>query len=279
MLYINQFGGQDELVFDGNSFFMNIDGNLLEKCSPWKEEIKVINFPYNKIKKTLKNNDIYESFEFNTWSALTLGLRDYFLKNSFKKIVLGLSGGIDSAISAAIAVDAIGSKNVIGILMPSKYSSKGSVDDAKKTAELLKIKTNIFKIADIHKVFYKNIFKNFSNKVENITDENIQSRIRGTILMAYSNNFSYLLISTGNKSEISVGYSTIYGDMNGGFNAIKDIYKTDLYRLAIWRNNNKIRLLKGHEEKLFQKTLSQKVHLQNLDLIKKILIVFLLIVS
>ena len=125
--------------------------------------------------------------------------------------------------------------------MPSKYSS-GSLDDAKKTAELLKIKTTIFKIADIHKVFYKNIFKNFSSKVENITDENIQSRIRGTILMAYSNNFSYLLISTGNKSEISVGYSTIYGDMNGGFNAIKDIYKTDLYRLAIWRNNNKIRL-------------------------------------
>ena len=141
---------------------MNIDGNLLEKCSAWKEEIKIISFPYNKIKKTLKNNDIYESFEFNTWSALTLGLRDYFLKNSFKKIVLGLSGGIDSAISAAIAVDAIGSKNVIGILMPSKYSSKGSLDDAKKTAELLKIKTNIFKIADIHKVFYKNIFKNFS---------------------------------------------------------------------------------------------------------------------
>ena len=137
--------------------------------------------------------------------------------------------------------------------MPSKYSSKGSVDDAKKTAELLKIKTTIFKIADIHKVFYKNIFKNFSSKVENITDENIQSRIRGTILMAYSNNFSYLLISTGNKSEISVGYSTIYGDMNGGFNAIKDIYKTDLYRLAIWRNNNKIRLFKGPRGKVIPK--------------------------
>ncbi len=253
LLYINQFGGQDELVFDGNSFFMNIDGNLLEKCSPWKEEIKVINFPYNKIKKPLNNNYLHETYEFNTWSALTLGLRDYFFKNSFKKIVLGLSGGIDSAISAAIAVDAIGSKNVIGILMPSKYSSKGSVDDAKKTAELLKIKTNIFKIADIHKVFYKNIFKNFSEKVENITDENIQSRIRGTILMAYSNNFSYLLISTGNKSEISVGYSTIYGDMNGGFNAIKDIYKTDLYRLAIWRNNNKIRLFKGPRGKVIPK--------------------------
>ena len=112
--------------------------------------------------------------------------------------------------------------------MPSKYSSKGSISDAKKTANLLKIKTNIFKIEDIHKVFYKNLFKHFDKKVKNITDENIQSRIRGAILMAYSNNFSYLLISTGNKSEMSVGYSTIYGDMNGGFNAIKDIYKTDL---------------------------------------------------
>ena len=124
--------------------------------------------------------------------------------------------------------------------MPSKYSSKGSIIDA-KTANLLKIKTNIFKIEDIHKVFYKNLFKHFAKKVKNITDENIQSRIRGAILMAYSNNYSYLLISTGNKSEMSVGYSTIYGDMNGGFNAIKDIYKTDLYNLAIWRNNNKIK--------------------------------------
>ena len=158
---------------------------------------------------------------------------------------MGLSGGIDSAVSAAIAVDAVGSENVIGIMMPSKYSSKGSLIDAKKTAELLKIKTSVFKIKDIHKIFSKNLTKNFDKKVKSITDENIQSRIRGIILMAYSNNFSYLLISTGNKSEISVGYSTIYGDMNGGFNAIKDIYKSDLYKLAKWRNRNKIRYFKG----------------------------------
>ncbi len=245
LLYLNQVGGQDELVFDGNSFLMDLKGNLSEKCYAWKEDYKLIKFPEHISNKNYKNNNLEDLPEFNTWSALTLGLRDYFLKNSFYKIVLGLSGGIDSAVSAAIAVDAVGSKNVIGILMPSKYSSKGSIIDAKKTAKLLKIKTNIFKIEDIHKVFYKNLFKHFTKKVKNITDENIQSRIRGSILMAYSNNFSYLLISTGNKSEISVGYSTIYGDMNGGFNAIKDIYKTELYNLALWRNNNKIKYFKG----------------------------------
>ena len=242
LIYLNQVGGQDELVFDGNSFFMDNKGNILEKCNPWKEEFKTIIFPS---KNNNYNNTIDESIEFNTWNALVLGLKDYFLKNSFKKIILGLSGGIDSAVSAAIAVDAVGSENVIGILMPSKYSSSGSLTDAKKTAKLLKIKTNIFQIKNIHKTFSNSLSKNFDEKVKSITDENLQSRIRGVILMAYSNNFSYLLISTGNKSEISVGYSTIYGDMNGGFNAIKDIYKTDLYNLAKWRNRNKIKYFKG----------------------------------
>ncbi len=245
IVYLNQVGGQDELVFDGNSFFMDKKGNILQKCDAWKEDLKIIKYPKIINNKTNNNNYIEELLEFNTWSALTLGLRDYFLKNSFRKIILGLSGGIDSAVSAAIAVDAVGSKNVLGILMPSKYSSKGSLDDAKQTANLLKIKTNIFNIGDIHKVFYKNLYNHFSKKVKSITDENIQSRIRGSILMAYSNNYAYLLISTGNKSEISVGYSTIYGDMNGGFNAIKDIYKTDLYNLAIWRNQNNIRYFYG----------------------------------
>ena len=250
LLYLNQVGGQDELVFDGNSFYMDIEGNIVDKCNPWKEEFKAIDFPVKFKRKNINNNDLSKISEFNTWSALTLGLKDYFTKNSFSKIVLGLSGGIDSAVSAAIAVDAIGSKNVIGILMPSKYSSKDSLVDAKETAKLLKIKTKIFKIEDIHNVFYKNLDRNFSNKVKNITDENIQSRIRGAILMAYSNNFSYLLISTGNKSEISVGYSTIYGDMNGGFNAIKDIYKTELYNLANWRNSTNAKYFKGPKGKV-----------------------------
>ncbi len=243
IIYLNQVGGQDELVFDGNSFFMDADGKIIEQCKSWKEDFKIVQILKNN--KYLYKNYTDNNHELNTWSALTLGLKDYFLKNSFKKIILGLSGGIDSAVSAAIAVDAVGSNNVIGVMMPSKYSSKGSLDDAKMTATLLKIKTHLFNIEDIHKVYLKNLSFNFHNNVKSITNENIQSRIRGSILMSYSNNFSYLLISTGNKSEMSVGYSTIYGDMNGGFNALKDIYKTDLYKLAEWRNRTTTKYFKG----------------------------------
>ncbi len=245
LVYLNQIGGQDELVFDGNSFFMNSKGEVIKQCSPWKEDLNIIDTKKDKYKETYNFKSETESPEFNTWSALTLGLRDYFLKNSFKKIVLGLSGGIDSAVSAAIAADAAGSKNVMGIMMPSKYSSKGSIDDAEMTAKLLKIKTTVFNILDIHEVYTSNIQKHFSNNIKSLTDENLQSRIRGSILMAYSNNFSHLLISTGNKSEMSVGYSTIYGDMNGGFNVLKDVYKTDLYRLAKWRNKLNAKIFKG----------------------------------
>ncbi len=248
IIYLNQVGGQDELIFDGNSFFMNSEGIVIEQCSAWKEDIKIIQTSNIKIKKYNTTKQL--SSEFNTWSALTLGLKDYFKKNSFKKIVLGLSGGIDSAVSAAIAVDAVGSKNVVGVMMPSKYSSEGSINDAKITAKLLKIDTNLFDIRGIHKSYVSNMQKHFSNNIKSLTDENLQSRIRGSILMAFSNNFSYLLISTGNKSEMSVGYSTIYGDMNGGFNVLKDIYKTDLYKLARWRNNTSFKYFKGPRGKV-----------------------------
>ena len=140
-----------------------------------------------------------------------------------------MSGGIDSALSAAIAVDALGSDRVIGLLMPSKYSSKDSIKDAKESASLLNIETKTIKINKIQDIYLNTLLKQFNGDVKNITEENLQSRIRGVLLMAYSNNFSYLLLSTGNKSEMSVGYSTIYGDMNGGFNALKDIYKTQVY--------------------------------------------------
>ncbi|MEC6997388.1 MAG: NAD+ synthase [Pseudomonadota bacterium] len=245
IIYVNQVGGQDELVFDGNSFFMNLSGEVVNKCSSWKEETRIIDLKEKKNDKLNKTIKYCEKNEFNTWSGLTLGLKDYFYKNSFKKIVLGLSGGIDSAVSAAIAVDAVGSKNVIGVLMPSRYSSKESIIDAEKSAKLLKIDSKIVHIKDIHKAYILNLKKHFLNDIKSLTDENLQSRIRGSVLMAFSNNFSYLLISTGNKSEMSVGYSTIYGDMNGGFNVLKDVYKTDLYNLAKWRNNHKSSQLKG----------------------------------
>ena len=167
------------------------------------------------------------------------------MDNPAQSLVVGISGGIDSAVSAAIAVDAVGSDNVIGLKLPSKISSLGSLVDAEKTADLLKIKTQTLKINTIHQQYLKALNKKFNNELLQLTNENLQSRIRGSILMAYSNNYSYLLISTGNKSEMSVGYSTIYGDMNGGFNVLKDIYKTELYELAKWRNSIKKNYFKG----------------------------------
>ena len=248
LIYVNQVGGQDELVFDGGSFVINGFGDLVSKLKIWNEDTKIIDFSIDssKLRQTKVISNYFEhGKEYNTWNALVLGLRDYVNKNSFKKVVLGLSGGIDSAVSAAIASDAVGPSNVIGIKLPSKYSSKGSIIDAEESIRLLDIKSDTIKINNIHMSFFKTLNEKFNGKISNLTEENLQSRIRGVLLMAYSNNYSYLLLSTGNKSEMSVGYSTIYGDMNGGFNVLKDIYKTELYKLASWRNNLKKNLFKG----------------------------------
>ena len=247
IIYLNQVGGQDELVFDGNSFAMNKRGEIIFNMTPWKEKVEVFScaFFHSHKKKKINYKNIEFSQNFNKWSALVKGLEDYVYKNGFKKVILGLSGGIDSAVSAAIAVDAIGNKNVLGIRMPSKYSSRSSLNDALDSAKKLNIKIETLKINRVHQEYLTTISKVFNKNIKNITEENLQSRIRGTLLMAYSNNFSHLLLSTGNKSEISVGYSTIYGDMNGGFNVLKDIYKTELYELAKWRNKVNFKLFKG----------------------------------
>ena len=236
LAYINQIGGQDELVFDGGSFLIGPKGNVLRQLNYWSEDTKIINLNYTKEKQNIQFSPELSEQE-NIWNALIIGLRDYVRKNSFTKVILGLSGGIDSALSATIAVDALGHDRVIGLLMPSMYSSKSSLQDAKQLAKVLNIKTQIIQIKEIHKTYIDILKKKFKSKMRNITNENLQSRIRGILLMAYSNNFSYLLISTGNKSEMSVGYSTIYGDMNGGFNVLKDIYKTQVYSLSKWRNS------------------------------------------
>jgi len=253
LLYVNQVGGQDELVFDGGSFFINPEGKIINQLVYWQEQIKIIDIfdRSNYVKQNKKKDlDLVTSSEANTWNALVIGLRDYVEKNAFKKVILGLSGGIDSALSAAIAVDALGSDRVIGLLMPSKYSSKDSIKDAKESASLLNIETKTIKINKIQDIYLNTLLKQFNGDVKNITEENLQSRIRGVLLMAYSNNFSYLLLSTGNKSEMSVGYSTIYGDMNGGFNALKDIYKTQVYILSKWRNTQIKLNLKGPKGKV-----------------------------
>ena len=172
------------------------------------------------------------------YSAMVLGLRDYVNKNKFKGVILGLSGGIDSALAVAIAVDALGKDKVRGIRMPSKYSSEGSLKDAEESGKLLNIKVDTINIEEINKSYLSDLKNLFVDLDKDTTEENIQSRIRGVLLMAISNKFGDMLISTGNKSEISVGYTTIYGDMNGGFCALKDAYKTDVYNLSKWRNDN-----------------------------------------
>ena len=240
LLFINQVGGQDELVFDGASFILSNKGELLGQLSSWNKDSRVIKINNNEGKVEIEKSSIdhQPTNEESIWRAVCCGLRDYVNKNQFKGVVIGLSGGIDSAVTAAIAFDALGSDRVHGIRMPSKISSKGSLDDAELTGKLLSIKVDTIPIESSVNLF-ENIFKKyFVNLEKDVTEENIQSRIRGLILMAFSNKFKSLLLTTGNKSELSIGYATLYGDMNGGFSVLKDVYKTEVYKLAEWRNIN-----------------------------------------
>ena len=248
LIYVNQIGGQDELVFDGGSFALNNNSKLCLQSSLWVEsedclELSINNNGLLDINDSVINK-VSNGLE-SKYNAMVLGLRDYVIKNNFKGVLLGLSGGIDSALAAAISVDALGSDKVRGIRMPSQYSSQGSLDDAEETSKLLNIKIDTINIEDINTSYLNNLDSLFSGLANDLTEENIQSRIRGVILMAVSNKFGDMLVSTGNKSEISVGYTTIYGDMNGGFSALKDAYKTDVYKLSKWRNINYNKLYLG----------------------------------
>ena len=248
LIYVNQIGGQDELVFDGGSFALNNNSKLCLQSSLWVEsedylELSINNNGLLDINDSVINK-VSNGLE-SKYNAMVLGLRDYVIKNNFKGVLLGLSGGIDSALAAAICVDALGSDMVRGIRMPSQYSSQGSLDDAEETSKLLNIKIDTINIEDINRSYLNNLDSLFAGLANDLTEENIQSRIRGVILMAVSNKFGDMLVSTGNKSEISVGYTTIYGDMNGGFSALKDAYKTDVYKLSKWRNINYNKLYLG----------------------------------
>ena len=242
LIYANQVGGNDDLIFDGASLAINREGELIARAQGFTEDWLAIE--YNAEKHDFEPSSIAsaaapESEEAELWSALVLGVRDYARKCGFSKIVLGLSGGIDSSLIAAIASAAIAAENVLGILMPSPYSSDHSIQDALDLAQNLGIHTQTFAIGTMMEGFDRTLDPLFAGTPFGLAEENLQSRIRGTLLMAVSNKFGHLLVSTGNKSEIAVGYCTLYGDMNGGLAAIADLPKTRVYGLCEWLNRSK----------------------------------------
>ncbi len=240
LLYLNQVGGQDELVFDGASFGMNERGELVFEAHSFKEDFAITKWLRKKNGWHFSEGEYIGlvSVDEAPYRACILGLRDYLHKNGFTKAVLGLSGGIDSALVATMAVDAIGKDNVHCVMMPYKYTSEESLRDAKQLADNLGVRYDIIPIEQSVKAVNSDLFSLFAGLPKGVSEENIQSRIRGIILMAISNKFGSMLITTGNKSEMAVGYATIYGDMNGGFNPIKDMSKMQIYHFANWRNNN-----------------------------------------
>ncbi|HEX3810157.1 MAG TPA: NAD+ synthase [Rhizomicrobium sp.] len=240
LIYLNQVGGQDEVVFDGASVVANADGKLAWSLPAWEEKIAVTEWTRGANGWVCAAGEIapQEDRETSIYHAMMLGLRDYVNKNRFPGVVLGLSGGIDSALSAAVAVDALGKDRVRCVMMPSRYTAQDSLDDAKACAEFLGVSYEIVPIEGAVEAFTGALKETFAGKAVDTTEENVQSRIRGVILMAISNKFGPMVLTTGNKSEMSVGYATLYGDMCGGYNVLKDVYKTEVFKLARWRNAN-----------------------------------------
>jgi NAD+ synthase (glutamine-hydrolysing) len=230
--YVNQVGGNDELIFDGSSFHVDKFGACVAKANAFEEAILLVDMYKTSTDPDLSNMPIEEEL----FKALVCGTRDYLAKCGFKKALLGLSGGIDSALVLAIAVHALGKENVLAVLMPSIYSSQGSMDDAMAIAKTLGVKTHTLPISDLMQGYQHSLKDVFLGLSEDTTEENLQSRIRGNLLMAMSNKLHAALLTTGNKSELSVGYCTIYGDMCGGLAVISDVYKTMVYRLSNWIN-------------------------------------------
>ncbi len=264
--YVNLVGGQDELVFDGQSFIMDKKGHIVARGEPFKEDLLIVDIPVSELRRRKKKGSSLEGCKkvhivpaalkgittkkehlpvrkirkldaiAEVYEALVLGLRDYVVKNGFRKTVIGISGGVDSAIVAVLAADALGAENVIGVFMPSRYTSFESKTDASELAHNLRIKLLEVPISEVYGAYLSTFKPLFSELKEDTTEENIQARIRGNILMALSNKFGWLVLTTGNKSEMSVGYATLYGDMAGGFAVIKDVPKTLVYKLAQYRN-------------------------------------------
>jgi NAD+ synthase (glutamine-hydrolysing) len=241
LIYVNQIGAQTELIFDGGSMVINPKGEITEELNSFEEDFRVVNLDEHLTKTGLNPNpeDDATNKIANIHRALTLGIKDYFGKLGFKKAILGLSGGIDSAVTMAIAANALGPENVLGVLMPSAFSSDHSVNDAQKLAENLGCPSYTIPINETTESFEKNLQPWFKDLPFNVAEENIQARTRAVFLMAISNKFGHVLLNTSNKSEAAVGYGTLYGDMCGGLSVLGDVYKTDVFRLAHYINRNK----------------------------------------
>ena len=249
LVYLNMVGGQDDQVFDGASFVLNRHGALAVRLPWFAEAVAHVDFVKGPDGWAAEEGAIASepSALEADYAAMVMALRDYMAKTGFRQVLLGLSGGVDSAIVAAIAVDALGAENVRCVMMPSEYTSEGSLTDAKAAAAALGVRYDIVPIGAVRGAVTETLAPLFEGLEEGLTEENIQSRIRGLLLMAQSNKFGEMLLTTGNKSEVAVGYATIYGDMAGGYNPIKDLYKTRVFEICRWRNTNHRAWMAGPE--------------------------------
>ena len=249
LMFLNRVGGQDELVFDGSSFVLNADGAAAHRLPDWEEHLRMTHWTRGDDGWQCADGPkaLWEDHPADIYSAMVTGLRDYVNTNGFPGVVLGMSGGIDSAICAAIAADALGPDRVWCVMLPSRYTSQSSLDDAAQCAEMIGCRIDTIPISPAVGAFDDMLSGSFADRDVDITEENIQSRIRGVTLMALSHKFGHMLLTTGNKSEMSVGYATIYGDMAGGYNPIKDAYKMTVFAISEWRNAHKPRIGLGRD--------------------------------
>lgn len=241
LVYLNRVGGQDEIVFDGSSFIMHPDGELVVQMPDWDEALLVTEWckAADGWRCQRRQEHRLDPFPEDAYRAMMVGLRDYVTRNGFPGVILGLSGGIDSALSAAVAVDALGPDKVWGVMMPSKYTGSESLEDARENARLLGCRHDVIAIAPAVSALDGMLAEVFAGTEPGLAEENIQARLRMVTLMALSNRFGHMLLTTGNKSEMSVGYATLYGDMAGGYSVLKDAYKTTVFALSRWRNRNR----------------------------------------
>ena len=260
LAFLNRVGGQDELVFDGASFVLNGDRPLAHRLPDWDEDVRVTHWARGPGGWACAKGDITagDTDPEDIYHAMLVGLRDYVNRNRFPGVVLGLSGGIDSALSAAVAVDALGADRVWCVMMPSPFTSQDSLEDAAACAAMLGCRLDTVRIEPGMQAFDAMLGPLFEGRARDITEENIQSRIRGLTLMAISNKFGPMLLTTGNKSEMSVGYATIYGDMAGGYSVLKDLYKTTVFRVSEWRNAHRPRLGLGPDGPVMPKRVITK---------------------